>query len=131
MTRVITIINDGNYYTIVEGDRYQHSLMPDEALGSIAHIIIEGRACFGGLKTEAENLAPRWADPERDQHPFDHGGQRPVLNGRFLPASTSAREEMLDALRQWKSAETTGDRAEIENARIARDIAIERAGGAA
>jgi hypothetical protein len=40
-------------------------------------------------------------------------------------------QDMLDALRQWRAAEATGDAAELENARAARDAAIAAATGAA
>lgn len=38
-------------------------------------------------------------------------------------------QDMLDALRQWRAAEATGDAAELENARAARDAAIAAATG--
>lgn len=43
----------------------------------------------------------------------------------------SAAPELLDALRQWKFAEETGDDAELENARHSRDAAIAKAKGEA
>lgn len=38
-------------------------------------------------------------------------------------------QDMLDALRQWRAAERTGDEAELANARAARDAAIRAATG--
>ncbi len=38
-------------------------------------------------------------------------------------------QDMLDALRQWRAAESMGDAAEMANARAARDAAITAASG--
>ncbi|KKJ05653.1 hypothetical protein [Burkholderia gladioli] len=60
----------------------------------------------------------------------EHYGGYLIAESIFRPADgylLAAARDAIDALRQWQHAERTGDAAELENARAARDAAIERA----
>ncbi|WP_369053447.1 hypothetical protein [Burkholderia gladioli] len=60
----------------------------------------------------------------------EHYGGYLIAESIFRPADgylLAAARDAIDALRQWQHAERTGDAAELENARAARDAAIDKA----
>lgn len=78
---------------------------------------------------EAKRLADERAALERQQREAEAAERRRIEEQQAAEAAAAARvrdaaDLMLDALRQWKRAEETGDADELENARAARDQAI-------
>ncbi|WP_257829269.1 hypothetical protein [Burkholderia glumae] len=60
----------------------------------------------------------------------EHYGGYLIAESIFRPADgylLAAARDAIDALRQWQQAERTGDADELENARAARDAAIDKA----
>jgi hypothetical protein len=79
--------------------------------------------------SEAKRLADERAALERQQREAEEARQREQKEREAHAAAADkqvrdAAPLMLDALRQWKHAEETGDADELENARAARDQAI-------
>ena len=70
---------------------------------------------------------------------FDYGTVVCVHSDPSIPGQTdfhdgtahliAASPDMVDALRQWRHAEETGDDAELANARKSRDMALAKARG--
>jgi hypothetical protein len=59
------------------------------------------------------------------------GGPSRIARLVFDDGHPERTQDMLDALRQWRAAERTGDAQELDNARAARDAAIAAATGSA
>lgn len=53
----------------------------------------------------------------------------PSMKGKANARLITAAPDMIDALMQWQNAEERGDEQELSNARISRDMAINKALG--
>lgn len=81
---------------------------------------------------EAQRLADERAELERQQREAEEQRRREEARARAEKDAADAQirrtaPQMLDALMQWRCAEQTKDKVELENARKARDAAIEAA----